>query len=179
MLKKEIRQTILRQLKAQDKERKAEIDKSLLEQVLTSPEYREAQTLATYLAFDFEYNTQALINQTKKDGKVVLVPKTYPKSRMIFTEYIPDELEMTKFGIWEPKSDQAFNKDKIDLIHVPGLAFNNEGFRIGFGAGFYDRYLEDFQGETTSTIYPCQEIDFQADSHDIPVRKVFTYAQRF
>ena len=70
MLKKEIRQTIWRQLRAQDKERKAEIDKSLLEQVLTSPEYREAQTLATYLAFDFDYSHQAISNQSKKDGRV-------------------------------------------------------------------------------------------------------------
>lgn len=179
MLKKEIRQSVLRQLKAQDKERKAKLDRALLEQLLASPDYQKAKTLATYLAFDFEYDTQTLIEQAQKDGKVVLVPKTYPKGRMIFTEYKPNELEMSKFGLLEPKSDQAFAKDKIDLIHVPGLAFNSQGYRIGFGAGFYDRYLDDFQGSTMSTIYPCQEVDFCSDPHDIPVRKVFTYAQGF
>lgn len=180
MLKNEIRQTVLKQLKAQNRERKAEIDKALLDQVLASSEYQDAKTLATYLAFDFEYDTQALIAQAQKDGKVVLVPKTHPKSQMTFTEYTPKRLEMTKFGLLEPIKEHPVAKTSIDLIHVPGIAFNSQGYRIGFGAGFYDRYLKDFQGDTISTIYPCQEIDFHADLHDVPVRKVFIYdGQRF
>lgn len=179
MSKNEIRQTVLKQLKEQNRECKAEIDKALLDQLLASSEYQEAKTLATYLAFDFEYNTKALITQAQKDGKVVLVPKTHPKSQMIFTEYTPKQLKMTKFGLLEPINERPVAKTSIDLIHVPGLAFNSKGYRIGFGAGFYDRYLKDFQGSTVSTIYPYQEVDFQADPHDVPVRKVFTYDQRF
>ena len=64
---------------------------------------------------------------------------------------------------------------QIDLIHVPGLTFTREGYRIGYGGGYYDRYLENFAGQTMSTIYPCQIQTFNPDSHDIPVQEVLIY----
>lgn len=63
-------------------------------------------------------------------------------------------------------------KTHIDLIHVPGVAFNKGGYRIGYGGGYYDRYLADFKGMTVSTIYPCQLADFQPDNYDIPIQEV-------
>ena len=60
----------------------------------------------------------------------------------------------------------------IEMSHC--TIFNDEGYRIGYGAGYYDRYLSDFEGDTVSTVYPCQEMDFTPDSHDIAVRKVIT-----
>ena len=74
----------------------------------------------------------------------------------------------------EPASDLAVEKSKIDLIHVPGVVFNAEGYRIGYGAGYYDRYLSDFEGMTVSMVYPGQEKDFTPDSHDVAVREVIT-----
>ena len=67
----------------------------------------------------------------------------------------------------------ASMKDKIDLIHVPGVAFNDKGFRVGYGAGYYDRYLADFCGATVSTIYDFQRYSFEEESHDVAVREVF------
>ena len=93
---------------------------------------------------------------------------------MIFVDYDPDNLVATSFGLMEPASDLAVEKSEIDLIHVPGVVFNAEGYRIGYGAGYYDRYLSDFEGETVSTVYPCQKHDFQPDSYDIPVKEVVT-----
>ena len=61
---------------------------------------------------------------------------------------------------------------QIDLIHVPGLVFTTEGYRIGYGGGYYDRYLEHFSGHTLSTTYPCQIQDFIPEKHDIPVQEV-------
>ena len=96
----------------------------------------------------------------------------HPQGRMTFVDYNPNDLELTVFGIWEPRSERTVEKSHIDLIHVPGVAFNKKGYRIGYGGGYYDRYLADFKGMTVSTIYPYQLVDFQPDDCDIPVQEV-------
>lgn len=63
-------------------------DQALLDDLLATKAYKDAKTIATYLAFDFEYNTELLIKQAQKDGKTILVPKTYPKGKMIFVSII-------------------------------------------------------------------------------------------
>ena len=173
MEKSQLRAAILTQLKEHDKAEKAAKDKALLEDLVASAAYQNAQTIATYLAFDFEYDTQLLINQAQKDGKKILVPKTYSKGKMIFCPYDKNNLKKTRFGLWEPVVANAVDKSQIDVIHVPGVAFNQAGFRIGYGGGYYDRYLADYHGNTVSTIYDCQKETFQADCHDIAVKEVF------
>ena len=64
---------------------------------------------------------------------------------------------------------------EIDLIHVPGVVFQSKGYRIGYGGGYYDRYLEDFTGKTVSTIYSIQQKDFQPDTFDQAVQEVLVY----
>lgn len=174
MEKVALRKSIITHLKYQDRKEKALKDKALLDDLLASSAYQKADTIATYLAFDFEYNTELLIKQAQKDGKTILVPKTHPHGKMIFCLYDVDSLVKTSFGLWEPAGDQAVDKSKIDLIHVPGVGFNPDGFRIGYGAGYYDRYLADYKGKTISTIYECQKAEFQPDSHDVAVMEVFS-----
>ncbi|MGT2908003.1 5-formyltetrahydrofolate cyclo-ligase [Streptococcus dentiloxodontae] len=172
MTKSDIRQQVLAQLKAQPSERKKITDLRLLAALTALPCYKKARTLATYLAFSHEYDTQLLIEQARRDGKRIVVPKTYPKGQMIFVDYDENDLMETRFGLLEPMSSQAVDKSKIDLIHVPGLAFNAAGYRIGYGAGYYDRYLTDYKGATVSTIYACQRQDFLPDEYDIAVKEV-------
>ena len=173
-MKNELRKTVLAQLTSQEPETKAKLDQYLLEQLIALPAYKEAKVIATYLAFPHEYDTSLLIKQALKDGKRLLIPKTYKQGRMIFVDYDPEKLIATSFGLMEPASDLAVDKSEIDLIHVPGVVFNAEGYRIGYGAGYYDRYLSDFEGATVSTVYPCQEHDFQPDNYDIAVKEVIT-----
>ena len=92
---------------------------------------------------------------------------------MDFVVYNPQQLAKTSFGLLEPQGDlEVVDASQIDLIHVPGLAFTTEGYRIGYGGGYYDRYLEHFSGHTLSTVYPCQIQDFISENHDIPVQEV-------
>ena len=174
MEKSQLRSVILTQLKEHNRAEKMIKDEALLEDLLSSTAYQNAQIIATYLAFDFEYDTQLLINQAQKDGKIVLVPKTYSKGKMIFCPYHKDHLVKTTFGLWEPSVDNVVDKSQIDLIHVPGIAFNQAGFRIGYGGGYYDRYLADYNGNTVSTIYEFQKAVFQESCHDIAVKEVFS-----
>ena len=172
-MKSELRKQVLQEMKALPREQKQFIDQALTERLLQHPFYQEAKIIATYLSFPHEFQTQELIEQAQKDGKKVLIPKTYPKGRMEFVVYRPQQLVKTSFGLLEPQGSlEVVEPSQIDLIHVPGLAFTTEGYRIGYGGGYYDRYLEHFSGNTLSTIYPCQIQDFIPENHDIPVQEV-------
>lgn len=172
-MKVELRKKILQEMKAIPREQKQAVNQALTDQFLKHPFYQEAKVIATYLSFPHEFQTQELIEQALKDGKKVLIPKTYPKGRMDFVVYDPQQLVKTSFGLLEPQGDlEVVDASQIDLIHVPGLAFTTEGYRIGYGGGYYDRYLEHFSGHTLSTIYPCQIKDFIPENHDIPVQEV-------
>ena len=172
-MKSELRKQVLQEMKALSREQKQFIDQALTERLLQHPFYQEAKIIATYLSFPHEFQTQKLIEKALKDGKKVLIPKTYPKGRMDFVVYDPQQLVKTSFGLLEPQGNlEVVDASQIDLIHVPGLAFTTEGYRIGYGGGYYDRYLEYFSGHTLSTVYPCQIEDFSSEKHDIPVQEV-------
>ena len=172
-MKAELRKQVLQEMKAIPRDQKQAMDQALTDQFLKHPFYQEAKVIATYLSFPHEFQTHELIEQALRDGKKVLIPKTYPKGRMDFVVYDPQQLVKTSFGLLEPQGDlEVVDASQIDLIHVPGLAFTMEGYRIGYGGGYYDRYLEHFTGHTLSTIYPCQIQDFTPENHDIPVQEV-------
>ncbi|WP_138337437.1 MULTISPECIES: 5-formyltetrahydrofolate cyclo-ligase [Streptococcus] len=172
-MKEKIRKQVLQEMKAIPREQKQAMDQALTDQFLKHPFYQEAKIIATYLSFPHEFQTQELIEQALRDGKKVLIPKTYPKGRMDFVVYDPQQLVKTAFGLLEPQGDlEVVDASQIDLIHVPGLAFTTKGYRIGYGGGYYDRYLKHFPGHTLSTVYPCQIQDFISENHDIPVQEV-------
>ena len=175
-MKAELRKKILQEMKALSQKQKQAMDRVLTERFLNHSFYQEAKTIATYLSFPHEFQTQELIEQALKDDKKVLIPKTYPKGRMEFVVYDPQQLVKTSFGLLEPQGDlEVVEPSQIDLIHVPGLAFTTEGYRSGYGGGYYDRYLENFAGHTMSTLYPCQIQNFNSEDHDIPVQEVLIY----
>ena len=172
-MKSELRKQVLQEMKALPREQKQFIDQALTERLLQHPFYQEAKVIASYLSFPHEFQTQELIDQALRDGKKVLIPKTYPKGRMDFVVYDPQQLVKTSFGLLEPQGNlEVMDASQIDLIHVPGLVFTTEGYRIGYGGGYYDSYLKHFPGHTLSAVYPCQIQDFSPENHDIPVQEV-------
>ena len=179
-MKKALRKQVLQELKSLSKEEKQSINDWLTDQFFQHPFYKEAKTIATYLSFPHEFQTAELIEQAQKDGKTILIPKTYPQGKMDLVLYEPEKLERNSFGLLEPKGNfSIIEPSLIDLIHVPGLAFNPSGYRVGYGGGYYDRYLEHFPGPTISTIYPCQIQNFQPEHFDIPVEEVLIYERDF
>lgn len=171
-MKESIRETVLKKLDTQDRSIKAEKDQAMTEAILSTSSYQSAKTTATYLPMDHEFDSHFLIAQAQADGKTILVPKVTGPGQMVFLPYNPDNLIESYFGVLEPADGQVFEKDSIDLVHVPGVAFNEKGYRIGHGGGYYDRYLADYKGATISTIYDFQRADFVPESHDIPVKEV-------
>ena len=179
-MKKSLRKQVLQELKSLSKEEKQSINDWLTDQFFQHPFYKEAKTVATYLSFPHEFQTARLIEQAQKDRKTILIPKTYPHGKMDFVLYEPEKLERNSFGLLEPQGDfTILEPSQIDLIHVPGLAFNPSRYRVGYGGGYYDRYLEHFPGPTISTIYPCQIQNFLPERYDIPVEEVLIYERDF
>lgn len=174
-MKKELRQAVLTQMKKLSGKEKEQADSWLTQHLLSSAAYQKAQVVATYLSMPHEVSTVAFIKQAQLDGKRVLVPKTYGQGRMIFVEYDESCLQKSSFGLMEPISEEAVEKTEIDLIHVPGVVFNSQGFRIGYGGGYYDRYLTDYEGASISTIYAVQQAEFLPDQHDVAVKELLIY----
>jgi 5-formyltetrahydrofolate cyclo-ligase len=175
-MKKTLRKETIAAMKELPESVKTQADEQLTQRILELPAFQEAKTLATYLSFDHEFSTAGLIQAALQGGKRVCVPRTYPQGRMEFVEYDPDILEESRFGLLEPNEQgKVVDKAEIDLIHVPGLVFQSKGYRIGYGGGYYDRYLADFAGKTVSTIYSIQQKEFQPDVFDQAVQEVIVY----
>ena len=96
---------------------------------------------------------------------------------VVYTKATP--MELSSFGLREPAQDLvAISKGDIDLIIVPGLAYCESGFRVGFGGGYYDRFLTDYEGDTISLVLNEQKINsFKVDSFDIPINHLITTKQ--
>ena len=175
-MKKTLRKETIAAMKRLPESVKTQADEQLTQRLLELSAFQEAKTLATYLSFDHEVSTAGLIQVALQLGKRVCIPRTYPQGRMEFVEYDPDILEKTRFGLLEPNEQgKVVDKAEIDLIHVPGLVFQSKGYRIGYGGGYYDRYLADFAGKTVSTIYSIQQKEFQPDVFDQAVQEVLVY----
>lgn len=167
-----LRSAVLAALKTHAVADKQRSDRYLVQKVCQLDSYKQAKVVATYLSLPHEVDTSPFIAQAQADGKQVLVPKVIGEGQMMFVAYDKEAVEMSPIGIVEPVSNQAVPKDEIDLIHVPGLVFNREGYRIGHGGGYYDRYLADYHGATVSTVYQVQGQEFAPEAHDIPIKEV-------
>ncbi|GBG96844.1 5-formyltetrahydrofolate cyclo-ligase [Lactococcus termiticola] len=162
------RKQMIEQLKAMPMAERQRQTDLILDKLMASDSYKKAKSLALYMFQDFEFDLTRLFED---ESKQILIPKTLPGRQMIFASYDKDSLTQSAFGIAEPNSNKA---ESPDLIIVPGLAWNKTSHRIGFGGGYYDRYLADFTGPTASVCYDFQVIDFEPESHDIPVNAIFS-----
>lgn len=167
-----LRQHMLQRLKQLPVTKREEWSQQVAAALLSTAYYQTAQTIATYLSLPHEWDTRYVIEQALRDGKQIVIPKTGKQGQMVFVPYETSRLVQTRFGTWEPETaEQAVDKSEIDWIHVPGLIWNAQGYRIGYGGGFYDRYLSDYSGLTVSTLLSFQEQPFSPQPFDKPVKE--------
>lgn len=169
----------LNEITAHDKET---LDKEIVERLFTYEPYLKAETIGLTIAMKSEVDTKKIIESAWADGKKVAVPKCNPKSKQMTFYYLTgwDQLETVYFGLKEPKPEETFicHSHEIDLLVVPGLIFDHKGYRIGFGGGFYDRFLQKYPNETVSLAYEFQLVDsVPVESFDLPVQSIITNEQ--
>ncbi len=159
-------------------EKKQQFDLILQEKFLQTEEYKNADVLLAFVSKDIEIDTNMIINQALADGKTLALPKCKEENLMDF--YIVDDLANLKegyYGLSEPDSTKCQLLQSIDnsVCLVPGLAFDMEGYRIGFGKGYYDRFLLDFKGVTVGMCYTkCVEEKLPRGYYDRPIDILIT-----
>ena len=174
MNKKELRAQIKAAKKAMTEQQIEDLSRDLCCQFLQTEEYRNAKTVYGYLPYNQEVRTWALLEQALRDGKKVAVPKIYDdEMRFIYMDDL-DAVFTGYAGIPEPVADEPVADDPTALVLMPGLAFDKEGHRIGYGGGFYDRFLENEPNHPTVALcYHFQLMDhLDTEEHDIPVDRV-------
>lgn len=102
--------------------------------------YREAQTIASYYSIGSEVRTQDIMQEIISDGKTLALPKIDNGMLVFYNVKKFEDLEKGEFGIMEPKQNCSV-VDKFDIILVPAVAMTRAGQRLGYGKGFYDRFL--------------------------------------
>lgn len=149
------------------------------QQLFQNDEWIEASTVAITVSKAPEVDTFQIIRKGWEQGKRIVVPKCEPESRKLDFRELKrfSELESVYYGLFEPivSETNSVSPDGIDLVVVPGLAFSKNGYRLGFGGGYYDRFLENYQGKTVSLAFKDQIVsEIPVESHDIPVGKIIT-----
>ena len=141
--KKEIRAEVKRHRREATAEQIRENSNVICQQFLALPEYQDAKVVFAYMDCKNEVETKKVIEQCWKDGKTVAVPKVFGEIMKYYVITSYDDLEEGYFGIPEPKYESLQEIVCEDgLMILPGVAFDVCRHRVGYGGGFYDRYLE-------------------------------------
>ena len=148
----------------------------LAQRLFETPQYRACRSLYAYLSFNQEVRTDPIIKRAWADGKRVAVPKVIGKDMAFIWIDDFDALGPGYYGITEPIANGPVADDVNALVLMPGLAFDPEGHRVGYGGGFYDRFLEaEPDHPLVALCYDFQMFDhLEVEDHDIPVDVVIT-----
>lgn len=140
------------------------------------PAYQAAKSIYGYLPYNQEVRTVPMLRQAQLDGKRVAVPKVYgDEMKFIWLDDL-SAVAPGAYNIPEPVKDEPIAEDETALVLMPGLAFDPEGHRCGYGGGFYDKYLAAHPGHPTLALcYGFQMFEhLDVDSFDIPVNYVLS-----
>lgn len=143
--KKRLRKEILDKRNNMDVNIKKELDKCIFNRFYESSYYKNANKIFIYISNNSELDTKEIINKALEEEKEIFVPRTEYKTKAMDAVKITslDNLEESRYGILEPSIDkESIDPNELDLIVVPGVAFDCCGGRMGYGAGFYDRYFK-------------------------------------
>ncbi len=171
MDKKALRKEIRDKKRAMTEAEIAGKSEALSKLFAASEAYKHAKSIYGYLPYNQEVRTVPMLQQAMADGKRVAVPKCYGEEmRFIWMEDL-SRVEKGYAGIPEPVEDGPVADDKTALVLMPGLAFDPQGHRIGYGGGFYDKFLaREPEHPTLALCYDFQMLEqLQTEEFDIPV----------
>lgn len=152
---------------------KEKLDNIIFNKIINLKEYKDSKVILTYVSLKEEVDTIELIKHSLNIGKQVAVPKCEGNDIVFYYINNLEDLEEISYGILEPKTNKLVNNFNNSICIVPGIAFDKENNRIGYGKGFYDRFLENYNGIKIGLTYKaciCDKID--TDENDVKMDKV-------
>ncbi len=170
MDKEKIRAYMKAQRKQLSKEEIEEKSAKITLALFSCDALKNVNTIMVYLPSFNEVRTDKMTEKFFEEGKKVVAPVTDEENISLTPYLFTDTKELIKgaYGIKEPKKDFGVEKSEIDAVIVPGIAFDKNGNRMGFGKGYYDRFLEGFGGKKIGICYDFQIIDaIPTNEHDI------------
>ncbi|TYR82413.1 5-formyltetrahydrofolate cyclo-ligase [Priestia megaterium] len=179
MDKKQIRKEVKQRLHSLSSEDYKINSRRIVHTLFQTDWWKKAKVIAVTVSRGKEVDTQLLIEQAWSQQKIVVVPKCNPSTyEMIFRKITSfSQLETVYFGLKEPieRETVAIAKEEIDLIVVPGIAYSRNGHRVGYGGGYYDRFLASFTKPKISLAFKEQLVsDVPYNHYDIPVDAIIT-----
>ncbi|QIW17105.1 5-formyltetrahydrofolate cyclo-ligase [Bacillus thuringiensis] len=174
-----LRKQIIEHMNSLSEERYTTLSEKIAFSLYAQKEWAEAKTIGITLSMENEVNTYPIIEKAWEEGKKVVVPKCNKGTRTMFFRQISnfDQLEIVYMNLREPipALTEEVNADEIDLQIVPGVAYTERGERIGYGGGYYDRYLMHYKGKTLSLAYSFQIVEhIPLEPFDKNVEKIIT-----
>lgn len=157
VVKRELRAGFKEARRAMTPEEQADKDRRILDKLTKLPEYQNAGLVLTYVSTAIEVDTRALIGRALADGKRVAVPRCTP-GRIDMKFYLiesMDDLSPGAFGVLEPDPEKCRELRRYDqsVCILPGLGFDLQGYRLGYGKGYYDRFLSRYPGKNVGVCY--------------------------
>jgi 5,10-methenyltetrahydrofolate synthetase len=154
--KREFRKKVLAKRSAEDPQIREESDRKILDSLLSLPEYEKAKTIFCYVSTADEIDTSVLIEKALSEGKRICVPLCISMGVMHTLEILgPGDLQSGKYDIPEPKPTcKRIPQEEIDLAIVPCVCVDKDGYRLGYGGGFYDRWMEKYHAPS---VVLCRE----------------------
>ncbi len=181
--KKQLRAYYMSLRKALNAAEKKQRDEKLAKALLNSDLYRNCDELLVYVSFGIEVDTLEII-RTAFTEKKVFCPRCVNGTNIMefYSVNSFDDLEQGSYGILEPMTDRALIESFSDnsLCIVPGLSYDKNGYRLGFGKGYYDRFLSGFNGTSVGICYDdCLCESLPTDEYDICVDHLITESRCF
>ncbi|NMB03904.1 MAG: 5-formyltetrahydrofolate cyclo-ligase [Tissierellia bacterium] len=179
--KKSIREAVLRKRgRFFTQDNPIQASQEIIKKLKTEPAYTNAKTIMCFVSFGTEVLTHEFIQDALAEGKRIFVPYIRSKKEGMLASELKDfsELEIGYFNILAPKEEyRRITDEQPDLVIVPSVAFSKNGYRVGYGGGFYDRYLgaQETRSNTIGIGYHVQVVDeVPVESFDIPIDKLIT-----
>lgn len=171
--KKILRDHFRKRIRHQSMEARQSKSRIITDLVIDLPAYRKSRTVMLYVALDEEVDTRAILERARQDHKVILLPVILASSEELICAELKNSGRMKpgKYGIMEPEDwSEPFPLAELDLVIVPGLAFDKKNHRLGRGKGYYDRFLAklDSKVSTLGLAYDVQLTEeLPVSSHDV------------
>ena len=175
-LKKELRQRCKAIRKELGEEVRREASLSICNYLATWDAFQKSDVILTYMPIRGEVDLRPLL--VEFPGKRWLLPRILPEEngRMVFHAYEPDNLIVHSFGMAEPAPHlPQVSPEEIQLVLAPGLAFDRAGWRLGYGGGYFDRFLMDFNGVSVGVVFAALLIEaVPHGEYDIPMQWIMS-----